>query len=150
MARTCKCGAELLTKSNTCLPCARSYMVQWRKKKIAAGEEPFHVYNYTWRTTNPKSYILQSAKGRAKKRGMEFSITAEDFEIPESCPVLDIKIKIQAGKGTHPNSPSLDRIDSSKGYIKGNVQVLSWRANNLKSDGTADELIKLGEFMSHG
>jgi hypothetical protein len=38
------------------------------------------------------------------------------------------------------NSPSLDRIDTSKGYVKGNVWVISWRANKLKSDATLAEL----------
>jgi hypothetical protein len=35
---------------------------------------------------------------------------------------------------------SLDRIDSSKGYIKGNVWVISLRANRIKNDSTPQEL----------
>jgi hypothetical protein len=40
-------------------------------------------------------------------------------------------------------SPTLDRIDNSKGYIVGNVWVISMRANRLKSDATVDELMML-------
>lgn len=107
-----------------------------------------HKTNLEFRLRHPKRYILQSAKSRAKTSGLEFNITENDFEIPEICPALSIPIFVQAGKGKSPNSPSLDRIDSSKGYIKGNVQVLSWRANNLKSDGTPGEFKLLSEFLN--
>lgn len=146
--RHCKCGAELLTKAHTCPPCAKIYMVEWRKKQLEKGISKHNVYNYDWRVNNPKKYILKNAAARAKVRGLEFNITIDDFEIPEYCPALGIKLIMQAGKGASDNSPSLDRIDSSKGYIKGNVQVLSWRANNLKSNGTAEEFKKLAEFMN--
>ena len=122
------------------------YMRAWRAKRKEAG----HVdpYNYTFRTKNPKSYLLHNAKSRAKKKNLAFDLTADDFTIPEFCPVFGIKLELTWGEGTKDNKPSLDRIDSSKGYIKGNVQVLSWRANNLKSDGTLLEFLKLVEFMS--
>jgi hypothetical protein len=51
-----------------------------------------------------------------------------------------------AGGKPSPNSPSLDRIDNSKGYIEGNVIVVSWRANNLKRDASIQELQKIVEF----
>lgn len=122
------------------------YMRQWRAKRKADGV--FDAYNYSYRTRNPKSYLLHNAKSRAKKKGIEFNLTADDFEIPSHCPVFGFPLELTWGEGTKDNKPSLDRIDSSKGYIKGNVQVLSWRANNLKSDGKLEEFIKLVEFMS--
>jgi len=45
------------------------------------------------------------------------------------------------------NSPSLDRIDSKKGYVPGNVMIMSWRANRIKNDGTAAEHKKIAEFL---
>jgi len=47
-----------------------------------------------------------------------------------------------------PNSPSLDRIDNSKGYVKGNVIVVSWRYNSLKKDGTPAELVAVALFAA--
>ena len=87
------------------------------------------------------------AKKRAKKKGFEFNL--ELFDIPQIldlCPVLGIPIIINEGK-TAPsdNSPSLDRIDSTKGYIKGNIRIISNRANRIKADATVDELRKVLE-----
>jgi hypothetical protein len=92
-----------------------------------------------WRTRNPERDLYLQAKSRAKRLGLEFTITVEDIEIPERCPLLDIELSFGVGMVTH-SSPSLDRKDSSKGYVKGNVWVISWRANVIKRDATLDEL----------
>ena len=60
------------------------------------------------------------------------------------CPLLNIPMDWNSPY-KHPTTPSLDRIDSSKGYIKGNVQWVSWRANQLMSDATPDELFMLAQ-----
>lgn len=86
-----------------------------------------------WRASNPEKHMLQSARIRARKLGLEFSIELSDIVIPKVCPVF----------GTPIHRPSLDRIDSSKGYTKDNVWVISWRANRLKSDATLKELENL-------
>lgn len=89
--------------------------------------------------------MLQEIRVRAKKRGFEFNLTEEDIAIPLFCPVLGIRIR-QPGenetrlRGCKDNSPSVDRIDQQRGYVKGNVIVVSWRANRLKSDASLDEL----------
>ncbi len=91
--------------------------------------------------------LLKSAKSRARARDREFKITAGDVSIPSVCPVLGIPLfpnKIKRGD----NSPSIDRIKNSRGYVPGNVVVVSYRANRIKSDATAEELRKLAEFYS--
>lgn len=103
------------------------------------------VYQLKWRELNPEKAILIQAKSRAKERGLEFSLTLEDIKIPEVCPILGIPL--QQGGGRFWNSPSLDRIDSSKGYLKENVHVISGRANILKRDGTLEELTKLVNYL---
>jgi hypothetical protein len=67
-----------------------------------------------------------------------FNIKPQDILIPEICPVLGIPMT--SGPKLLPSSSSLDRIDSKKGYIKGNIQVISHRANTLKSNATLKEL----------
>ena len=85
--------------------------------------------------------IHSRVKSRAKKMGIPFNLEVSDIVIPEACPVLGIKlVTTNQGQGYHTNSPSLDKIDPNKGYTKGNVRVISARANLLKNDATAHEL----------
>jgi hypothetical protein len=98
--------------------------------------------------TNPSKFLLESSKSRARKKGLEHTITIEDIIIPSMCPVLGIPLKIGIGLPTD-NSPSLDRIDNTKGYIKENVIVISHRANTLKRNATIDELEKIVDFYKH-
>ena len=152
MDKLCTCGSQIFSKSPLCNSCAREYMKLNRKSRIDSGVSRQDVYNYRWRKNNPEKYIFQTAKSRAKKKGVEFNISLEDIVIPSSCPVLGIPLFIEEGfygKGKNPNNPSLDRIDPNKGYIKGNVQVISWRANDLKKNGTLEEFKKLVEFLSN-
>jgi hypothetical protein len=41
----------------------------------------------------------------------------------------------------------LDRIDNNEGYVKGNVAVISFRANTLKNNATAEELRAIADYM---
>jgi hypothetical protein len=96
------------------------------------------------RLADPIGGLIRCAKYRAKKSGLEFSITANDITIPTCCPVLGIELKMsERGAGRQNTAPSLDRIDNTKGYIPGNVEVVSWRANALKRDSTPEEMIAL-------
>lgn len=94
----------------------------------------------------PVYRLWSAAKERAKKRGWEFTIDPQDIVIPETCPVLGIELVKGVGK-QHAGSPTLDRVDSSKGYVKGNVRVISQRANSLKQDATIEQLEKLISYM---
>jgi len=96
---------------------------------------------------DPVRALLKNVKTRAKKKGIEFSITKDDVTIPEVCPVLGIDLITHRKKGWWDNSPSIDRIDNTKGYIPGNVAVISWRTNNLKSNGTLEELERIVSYM---
>ena len=99
-----------------------------------------------FRVRNPKSAILIRARNNARVRNLIFEITEADIpDIPEFCPVLPwVRLIYQVGEGRTPCSPSLDRIDSKFGYVKGNIRIISDRANSLKSDATDEELIALG------
>ena len=79
------------------------------------------------------------AKRRAKKKGRKFDLSPIEIPIiPEFCPVLGIPIRM-TGKLTG-NSPTIDRIDNTKGYVKDNIRIISYRANRLKADATIEEL----------
>jgi hypothetical protein len=90
--------------------------------------------------------ILTKAKQRAKERGLEFNLTIEDIIIPEVCPVLGIPIIRDLSK-LNENSPTLDRVDNTKGYVKGNVCIISHRANVIKSYGSLEEHQKVIDYI---
>lgn len=89
--------------------------------------------------------LYSNIKSRCKRLGREFSIEIEDIIIPEKCPVFGFELK-RENRETWMCAPSVDRIDSSKGYIKGNVTVVSRRANILKRDATIGELEQLFNY----
>lgn len=86
--------------------------------------------------------------------GRDFSITEKDVFIPEVCPVLGIPLTFGLGKGegqsmmARDSRASLDRIDNDKGYVPGNVVVVSYRANRLKSDAKPSELLRVARFYA--
>lgn len=90
--------------------------------------------------------MYTGVKDRARRRSIPFDLTPDDIVIPERCPVLGLVLSPNVGHAA-PNSPSLDRIDPSKGYVRGNVQVISQRANALKRDATADEIQMVITYM---
>ena len=96
--------------------------------------------------------LLGSAKSRAKKNNLPFNVSFESL-LPtalDKCPILNTPLVYSIGVGgLTEKSPSIDRIDSSKGYIDGNVQIISHRANTLKSNATKEELIALGKWASN-
>lgn len=97
---------------------------------------------------NPPRALWIAAKQRAKKKNIPFSIDVEDIIIPTICPVLGIPLVFRVGqKYFQPDSPSLDRIVTSLGYVKGNVAVISWRANRLKTDATLEEMEAITRWM---
>jgi hypothetical protein len=104
--------------------------------------------------------LFMSAKSRAKKKGLFFNLTMDDINIPEYCPILGIKIEKslleidqsfgkKMGVNNLPwNYPSIDRMDSTKGYTKDNIHIICWRANHLKSDATFEEIEKLYQWVN--
>jgi len=83
--------------------------------------------------------MVRRAKSRAKREGFDFNITEDDIKpLPEFCPVFGDRLRTSEIP-QDPHAYSLDRIDNKQGYVKGNIAVMSYRANRLKNDGTAEE-----------
>lgn len=96
---------------------------------------------------HPESRMLMQAKQRAKRRGLEFNIDITDIVIPDRCPLLDVPF-VMGTQGDYEYTPSLDRIDTTKGYIKGNVWVITKKANSMKNSATKDELLRFVDNIS--
>lgn len=111
-------------------------------KKRAEDPIAWRQYQVDWELKNLEKVLVKAAKARALKKGIEFSITHEDISVPEFCPLLGVKIASARGFGHGPSdySPTLDRIDSAKGYVKGNVWVISALANRIKTNATIEQI----------
>ena len=110
-------------------------------KKCSIRIRQTEKLNRDWKVDAAK-LLYKNIKSRCKRIEREFSIELEDIIIPEKCPVFGFELK-REDKQTWMCAPSVDRIDSSKGYIKGNITVVSRRANIIKRDATVDELEQL-------
>lgn len=120
----------------------------WDKAKAAERS----AYNAKWRAENPTTQEnwaqrnLPFIRYRAKRKGIPFDLRAQDVYVPANCPVLGVKLTFGAARNNF-SSPSLDRIIPSLGYVKGNVAVISLRANVIKSDGSALELRQVANWL---
>jgi hypothetical protein len=96
--------------------------------------------NKEWYKKNIKERLLWRAKERSKRLGLACNITIDDIIIPEVCPLLNIPFKYGS---THDkwHTYSIDRIDNNYGYIKGNIQIITYLANTMKSMATKEQLI---------
>ncbi len=101
-----------------------------------------------------KGYMIRNTKFMAKRRGIHFNLNHDDFELPEYCPLLNIKLTFnKESDGNDLSHASLDRVNNSKGYIKDNVIVLSRLANNMKSCANFEQLeifsVNILKLMNH-
>lgn len=94
----------------------------------------------------PWRKMFTHAKSRAKQIGVPFDLLPEDIEIPAVCPVLGIPLSRGTGK-LHDGSPTLDRFVPEDGYVRGNIKVISHRANRIKNNATLLELEAVARWM---
>ena len=139
----CQCGKEFWLKAGMwgvterCRTCANSYSGEKNKTHDLTGTLIFQIFH--------------SAKKRAKRTNLEFSLIIDDIEVPELCPILGIEldntVRNSNDRSPRYNAPSLDRLDPTVGYTKENVMIMSHRANVIKNDGTSEEHILIAEFL---
>jgi hypothetical protein len=144
-------------RDGMCKICRRSYRKDAKKlydrEYYKKNREHYLELYRKWSEDNLERKLWHSCKNRAKEKGLEFNIEISDIVIPKFCPVLGLPIDTHAEAGTgsghrvNPYKPSVDRIDNTKGYIKGNIRVISWRCNTLKSDATLNEIERIYFYM---
>jgi hypothetical protein len=138
--KPCKRGhvAERFVSTYTCVECSRVNLYQTERDRYRSTE-------------NTLMYQLRQRKNSAIKHGIPFDITLDQIEQPEFCPVLGIKLNYawggQNGHLRDPAKATIDKVVPELGYVPGNVFVISWIANKLKSDMTLNELEKIMNYM---
>jgi len=104
-------------------------------------------YNKEYIKDKPILRMYWSAKSRSRLDNLIFTIEVSDITIPEYCPYLKWKITNVCGEGMIWTNPSLDRKDPSKGYTKGNIEVISNLANLMKNKATKEQLIQFAKSI---
>jgi hypothetical protein len=93
-----------------------------------------------------ESILLSGIRYRCKKNNIPFDLEESDIVIPEVCPILGINIVCDGSQID--SSPSVDRLVPEKGYVKGNIIIISNRANRLRNNGTSTEHFLIATFYS--
>lgn len=142
-------------KQRLCRPCDNVRLKANRK----AREKEYREYEKEYRKSkfNDMEFRLQgllnASRARARQKKREHSITKQDlydlYPLDGKCPVFGFDLEWN-GAGFRETSPSIDRIDSSKGYTKDNIQIISWKANRLKAYATVEDLEAVLAFMKQG
>lgn len=112
----------------------------------AASAKRYRAANPTTRELWARR-VLNAVRHRAKKDGVAFDLEPSDIRVPDVCPVFGTAFVFGLGKSL-PTSPSIDRVKPALGYVRGNVVVISKRANMLKGDATAGELRLLADWLA--
>jgi len=123
------CGKRAVEGKSKCHGCLNRDAARRRLKFVA----------------NPAFYMFCNARERSRSSGVPFELELEDIKVPEACPIMGIRL-VHGNKFIQDSSPTLDKIVPTGGYVKGNVIVMSRRANMLKSNATLEEMVKLGEW----
>lgn len=98
------------------------------------------------RNSSPEYRMFyKTKKSSVKKNKREFNLEVEDIIIPSHCPYLNIELTTDPSSSSQPNYYSIDRMDSSKGYVKGNIQIISLLANIMKNNATTEQLITFSQ-----
>lgn len=113
----------------------------YHKRYYLRNFDKIQAYKNKWNEGRRKAHLLHNVKHRAEENNIEFNLTIDDINIPEYCPIIGIKLTGEFGKGQLRTNSSIDRIDSTKGYTKDNVWIISRLANTMKSDANKEELI---------
>lgn len=122
-----------------CKSCSRDKGREYRANQSTRSKQKERALERKRNALNPVKTMYNRCQKRALSKGIEFTIKESDIIWNETCPLLGISLKLNTGKAGD-NSPSLDRIDSTKGYIPGNICVISRLANIMKAHATIEQI----------
>jgi len=136
----------------------RKFLPNWdvdfgatRRRMFRAQEEAEHRWNKWGDKEDSALYKSRRRKFLAKKNnavreGHSWNLNFGDLEWPSHCPVLGVELDY-FNEYRAENSPSFDQKEPGKGYVQGNVTIMSWRANRIKNDGTAEEHRRIADWL---
>ena len=90
--------------------------------------------------------MLYNIRDRAKQIGVICTLTLADIIIPLNCPVFHRPFVYGTG-WANDWSPTIDRIVPVLGYVPGNIQIISFKANTMKSNATPAEQLLFSTWL---
>lgn len=137
-----RCKGPLPYSSGWCSKCTAAYRLAKLDKENPDRDSFANRRKRGLRRDHPGFAMLHAARFRAKQAGVPCTIYYDDITVPDICPVLGIPLD-----GSHFDTrPSIDRVIPAKGYVPGNIKVISMRANRIKTDSTIEELEKVLQY----
>lgn len=122
--------------------------VNYFRNKLGLKPKMFQN-SYKTKEDKVKGYTIRSIKYSAKRRNIDFDLKYQDLQLPETCPLLGIPLVYNNKEGySLYNYATVDRIDNSKGYVKGNVWIISRLANAMKNEADFDQLITFSQNIT--
>lgn len=125
------------------------------RRWYAANKEWAAISNRAYRKRRrmeaPWIKFLQYVRLRANKKNIPFNLTLEWIEKrwTGKCELTGIEFDLAfGGTGPRRRSPSVDRIEPSKGYVIGNCRIVLFAVNALKGEGTDSEMMEIVERLS--
>lgn len=119
--------------------CQKEYRAtEWYKENHRRWEKDY-------RRRFPEKSLYRSCRKRARREGISFNIEESDIVIPDICPILNTPI-VHGSKDKN-EWPSVDKVNPLKGYTKGNVCVISYRANRMKSNMNIEDVRRMLKLM---
>ena len=133
-----------------CKVCQRAYEKAWRVNSVEARKnsrakrsQKTAIYSRQYRAKNRAAYLIAECRRRSQKKGFAFDLDAYVPQIQERiskaiCEVSGIALALEAAPGRAYNTPSVDRIDPSSGYVYGNVRIVAFAVNAMLGDWGED------------
>lgn len=122
---------------------------QERKQRVPSAERATSFKK--WRRDNRASALVSMARYRAKQKGLPFTLTDEDTARLQwvidlgRCQVTGIPFNLDDGKTW--DSPSLDRIDSTRGYTPENTRVVLYCVNVMANLWGEEKILKIADAL---
>ena len=93
--------------------------------------------------------MLSRTKAKCQTANIKFNLSLDYlhniYPKDNKCPIFKKEFKI--GDPKKQFSPSLDRIYPERGYVIGNVVIISNRANTIKNNATSEEIMKVANWL---
>lgn len=125
----------------------REYHAENRERLVKYSRDYYEKHKDRLNVMTKERMLYKNARSRSRIKNVPFNIEESDIVIPKTCPVFPWIELCATNTSSEDNSPSVDRVIPELGYVKGNIQIISRRANTIKSMGSAEEHERIAEWL---